>query len=109
MIIDINKMEYERMDNFKGGEKYINGKMYFDGVNRVLVATIIPGASIGLHKHETNSEVIFIEEGSPLVIFEGKEERMEKGNVHYCKKGFTHTLINDTDKDVKIRAVIFEQ
>lgn len=109
MKIDINNMNYEKLEHFKGGEKYINAKMFFDGKCRVLVAEVESGASIGKHTHETNGEVIFILEGAPKVICDGEEERYEAGSVHYCPKGSTHTLINDTNGIVKIRAVIFEQ
>ena len=109
MRFEFNKQNYERVDNFKGGEKYIDAKMFFDGKVRILIGRLIPGATIGKHLHETNGEVIFIRKGTPLVIVDGKEERLEAGNVHYCPKGSTHTLINDTDCDIEIEAVIFEQ
>lgn len=106
MKLEFSKMKKERMDNFKGGNLYIMANIYFDGVNKVLVADLPPKASIGEHKHEVDSELIFIERGTPLAICDGKEERLKAGDVHYCKKGSTHTLINDTDKLVKIKAII---
>lgn len=109
MKLEFKNKEYERIDNFKGGEGHIMAKMFFDGKNRVLIAKVEPGSSIGVHTHDVNAEMIFIEKGEPLFIIDGREERLEAGNVHYCPKGSTHTMINDTDEVIEIKAVIFEQ
>ena len=65
-----------------------------------------PGASIGLHRHEGSSEIIFIQEGKGKVLFEGKDEHVEKGDVHYCPEGCRHSLINDSDDDLIYFAVV---
>ena len=43
-----------------------------------------------------------------MVIYDGKEERVEAGLCHYCPQGHTHTLINDSDADLTFHAVIPE-
>ena len=55
MIIDLKGMETTVLPNFKGGEKECKAKMYFDGTTRIMHGTLEQGASIGFHKHETNS------------------------------------------------------
>ena len=55
MIIDLKGMETTVLPNFKGGEKEYKAKMYFDGTTRIMHGTLEAGASIGYHKHETNS------------------------------------------------------
>ena len=55
MIIDLKGMETTVLPNFKGGEKEYKAKMYFDGTTRIMHGTLEQGASIGYHKHETNS------------------------------------------------------
>ena len=69
----------------------------------------IPGASIGLHTHETSSEVIYILEGEGKVLYDGAYEAVSAGSCHYCPKGHTHSLINDSEKDLYFLAVIPEQ
>lgn len=109
MILDFNEMEYEVIPNFKGGEKETAAKMNFDGMNRIMKGKLIPGASIGLHTHESNSEIVYILEGKGKVIYDDGEERLVAGMCHYCPKGHTHSLINDSDSDLLFFAVVPEQ
>lgn len=109
MIIDFNNERFEAFDNFKGGEKTLFSKMYFDGLNRIMHAYLESGASIGMHTHETNSEIIYILDGTGKVIYDGEEYRLESGMCHYCPKGHTHSLINDSDDKLEFFAVVPEQ
>ena len=60
MNFNYNEQEYEEFPNFKGGEKSLYAKMFHDEKNRIIYGKLIPGASIGVHTHETNSEIIYI-------------------------------------------------
>ena len=79
-----------------------------DENNKIIGGRLEPGASIGEHTHETNSEIIFFTSGKGKVIYDGKEERVEAGLCHYCPQGHTHTLINDSNADLTFYAVIPE-
>ena len=68
-----------------------------------------PGASIGLHTHETSSEIIYLLEGRGKVLLADGEERVAAGQCHYCPKGHTHSLVNDSDADLVFFAVVPEQ
>jgi len=109
MIIDYNKAEFQVLPNFKGGLKEMTANMYFDGKCRILRAKLVPGASIGLHTHETNSEIMFITKGSGKAILDGVEERVSANMMHYCPKGSAHTLINDGTDDLEFFAAVPEQ
>ncbi len=109
MIIDFKNTEPTVMPNFKGGEKSLAAKMHFDGVNRILHGVLESGATIGLHTHETNSEIIYILKGNGKVLYDGEYETVEAGMCHYCPKGHTHSLINDSDSDLEFFAVVPEQ
>lgn len=109
MIIHYDDNELERLDHFKGGEKYIMAKMSFDGLNRILYAKLPVGGSIGEHVHETNSEIVYVLEGTGKFIYDGVEERISAGECHYCPKGHKHTFINDSDDVTTIFAVVPEQ
>lgn len=50
--------------NFKGGEKSFASRAYSDGKNKMMKGRLVPGASIGLHRHEGNCEMIYVLEGS---------------------------------------------
>lgn len=109
MIIDFRSMEEKVLPGFKGGEKEYHARMYSDEQNRIMHGTLIPGASIGLHTHEDGSEIIYILEGEGKAVYDGAEERVYPGCCHYCPKGHSHTLINDTDKDLIFFAVVAAQ
>lgn len=109
MKIDFNSIEEVSLPNFKGGEKSMEARMFFDGKNRIMRSRLTPGASIGMHTHDTSSEIIYILEGNAVNICDGVEEQLSAGDCHYCEKGHTHTLINKSDKDVLFFAVVPEQ
>ena len=86
MILDINKIEEKALANFKGGEKALNARMHVDENNKIIFGRLEPGASIGEHTHETNSEIIFFTSGKGKVIYDGKEESNRNFvSWHACK------------------------
>ena len=88
MIFEYDENNLDKFENFKGGEKYIEAKMYFDGLNRFMIGHIPCGGSVGEHVHETE---------------------LHKGSVHYCPKGHKHTMVNDHEEDLVYFAVVPEQ
>ena len=68
-----------------------------------------PGASIGLHTHQGNSEIIYILSGAGKVLCDGAYEPLSAGSCHYCPKGHAHSLINDSDGELAFFAVVPEQ
>lgn len=110
MIIKPKELEYAHLENFKGGEKHLEAKMYFDGINRILTqARLIPGASIGMHTHDDSCEVIFILKGCGIIIEDGTRKTVQAGDCLYCPKGGTHSLLNDSDADLVFCAVVPKQ
>ncbi len=110
MLFEYDKIPETIIPNFKGGEKEAIAKMYSDGLNRIMLGRLKPGASIGLHTHETNSEIVYIISGRGIVIIDGETEELYPGICHYCPKGHTHTMINNReDEDLVIFAVVPEQ
>lgn len=108
MILNFNNIEETVLPQFKGGEKDTLFRMYTDSDNKILQGKLVPGASIGLHKHETSSEAIFILQGTGKVLFNGEYELVEPGVCHYCPKGQEHSLINDGEEDLIFFAVVPE-
>lgn len=109
MKIDFSQIEEAVFPAFKGGEKEMHARMYFDGTNRIMKARLEPGASIGMHTHDAGSEIIFITSGKGCVIFDGQRIALQEGDVHYCPKGHTHSLINDSDATLAFSAVVPQQ
>lgn len=110
MIIKPNDIETSILENFKGGDKHLEAKMFYDGTNRILTrAKLIPGASIGMHTHDDSCEVIFILEGCGSILEEGMKKAVQAGDCLYCTKGGSHSLVNDSDADLVFCAVVPKQ
>ena len=110
MVIRQADIEISHLENFKGGEKHLEAKMFFDGTNRILTnARLIPGASIGMHTHEDSCEVIFILEGRGSLLEDGTKKEVQAGDCLYCPKGGSHSLVNDSGSDLVFCAVVPQQ
>ncbi len=108
-MIDFNAMEETVLHEFKGGEGDTVARMHVDELNRIMKSRLAPGCSIGLHTHETSSEIIFILSGTGTALLDGKEEILPPGSCHYCKKGQSHTLMNKGGEELHFYAVVPEQ
>ncbi|MBR2064297.1 MAG: cupin domain-containing protein [Bacteroidales bacterium] len=110
MIIKPNDIETSILENFKGGDKHLEAKMFYDGTNRILTrAKLIQGASIGMHTHDDSCEVIFILEGCGSIVEEGIRKAVQAGDCLYCPKGGSHSLVNDSEADLIFCAVVPKQ
>lgn len=109
MIIDFNSMEETVMPNFLGGEGALRAKMFSDERNRILHGVLEPGCSIGYHAHETSSEIIYVLSGTGVVKVEDGEEPVKAGECHYCPKGHSHSLINNSEGPLEFFAVVPQQ
>lgn len=106
MIIDFEKIAEQQLPNFKGGEKSYNKRGFEDELNRIMLGRLEPGASIGMHTHESDSEVIFIKSGKATVCCDGETELLQAGQCHYCPMGHEHSMTNDSDEDLVFYAVV---
>lgn len=109
MLIDFATMEETVIPRFKGGEKEIAARMYVDQRNKIMRGVLVPGASIGMHTHDTGSEIIYILSGTGRVLCDDGVETVAAGQCHYCPKGHAHSLINDGPEDLRFFAVVPEQ
>ena len=109
MKIDFTQIDENVIANFKGGEKETFVKLFCDDSNRILKGRLEPGASIGMHTHETSSETILITAGHGCVIDDGIRIPLSTGDVHYCPKGHSHSLVNDSNGNMEFFAVVPQQ
>ncbi len=109
MLNDYEQMEWTANPEFKGGKGIFYNKVFTDGVNKMMQGKLLPGSSIGYHKHEGNCEMIFILEGKGRVIFDDKEATVLPGTCHYCPEGHSHSLINNGKEDLIFYAVVPKQ
>ena len=109
MLIDFNAIPETVIPKMRGGEKEVRAHMYVDNLGKIMKGKLIPGATIGMHTHETSREVIYILSGVGKVLCEGVYEPLAPGACHYCPKGTAHSLINDSDGDLEFLAIVPEQ
>ena len=96
MVIDFNNIELSIQPHFKGGEGDNKSRIFFDGVNRIASGCLEPGCTIGYHSHDTSCEMIYILSGKARCLYDDGEEFLSPGQCHYCPKGHSHSLINDS-------------
>lgn len=99
MTIDFSKIEEVANPRFKGGEGDTMFRTFNDGQNKIMRGRLDVGCSIGYHRHESNSEIIFILGGEALCLYDDGEERLVPGQCHYCPVGHSHALINASDRE----------
>lgn len=58
MKLDFASIPEQTIPRFKGGEKEIRARMFWDGSTRIMRARLEPGATIGLHRHADNREIL---------------------------------------------------
>lgn len=108
MLIDFEKMEAKVVPHMRGGEKEAVLRSYQDGLCKIIRGRLIPGGTVGLHTHVTDSETIYILSGRGKVLYDRGYEPLSAGSCHYCPRGHEHSLINDSDEDLIFFAVIPE-
>ena len=94
MVIDFSNIELSVMPHFKGGEGDTKSRIFFDGMNKIMLGCLDPGCTIGYHIHDTSSEMIYILGGQARCLYDDGEELLSPGQCHYCPKGHSHSLIN---------------
>ncbi len=109
MRIQFDEVGEKELPAFYGGEDALRARMFVDANNKILRGRLVPGASIGLHKHETSSEIILILSGEGTAVCDGVEEKLVAGDCHYCPKGSTHTLRNEKQENLIFFAVVPNQ
>ena len=108
MIIDYQQIEEEKVLNFKGGNGELDTRNFVDEKNKIMMSRLNPGANIGYHMHEMNSEIIFILSGEGHFEYDDTVEKVKAGDVHYCPMGHSHAFYNDGDGDLAYFAIVSE-
>jgi len=108
MIIDYTKITAQTELGFKGGNGELVTRNFVDGQNKIMMSHLKPGANIGYHAHEQNSEIIYILSGEGHFEYDGEIERVKAGDVHYCPMGHSHAFYNDGDADLSYFAIVGE-
>ena len=106
MIIDFNNIDFLRREKLFGGEGFFDAKIFNDGQNKMLFGKLEPGCSIGFHKHETGSEMLYIISGKGYADCDEEKDELCPGVCHYCPKGHSHSTVNTGNEDLVFFAVV---
>lgn len=106
MIIDFDTIPETDNEHFKGGEGHFITRPFTDMPGKVMKVRLTPHSSVGMHRHETNYEIVYIISGSGKAVTETGEEILSAGTVHYCPKGAAHSLINTGSSDLVMLCVL---
>lgn len=109
MIIDFKAMEETPLHHFKGGEGDTMARLFTNDLGKIMLGRLEPGCTIGFHKHETSSEIIYILSGTADFLYDDGTEEVSAGGCHYCPKGHSHSMRNHSGEDLVFFAVVPEQ
>ena len=109
MLIDFNTMKKITVPGMNNGTGSMTAKMYVDEQGKIIPCTIHPGGSIGLHQHKTSDDINYILSGTGKSICDGKEELLNAGCCHICKKGSEHSIINTGEDDLVLLTIVVER
>lgn len=72
--------------------------------------TLLPGASIGMHKHEINEDAYIIVSGEGMFVdSDGTKTNVKAGDVTIARKGQSHALYNTGKEPLIFLDVIAQQ
>ena len=72
--------------------------------------TLKPGASIGMHKHESNEDAYIILSGEGVFVDnDGKEYKVKAGDSTIARKGQAHALINTGKEPLLFLDIVAER
>ena len=111
MIINRSEMKTESKEKMRDGNGIITitHLVNSEGEKNVhLIAEVIlpPGASIGEHRHDAETEYYLILSGNGLVNDNGKEMEVKAGDTIITGGGASHSIANNGDVPLVFTAVI---
>ncbi len=112
MVITSQEKGFEMRSNMKGGDGSIQMEAFAKTSSlpthyRIFSEmTIRPGCSIGRHTHEGESEIYYVLEGEAVLDDNGKDVNIKTGDAGICFDGEFHGVKNNSDKIVRILAII---
>ena len=106
MIVDFEKIEEKEICYCHGGELSVFVKDILSGKSKVSLIRIPPGASIGSHCHFDNTEYDYAISGEGTAVINEITEFIEPGDIHICKQGSMHSILNTSEEDFIFLSII---
>ena len=111
MVIYSKEMKKQERENMRGGNGTIIVTHHADKENmkhcRLFCEMLIPaGGSVGEHDHVNETEYYFIKEGIGIVVDDGVEKKIGRGDMIITGGGASHSIRNMGTTPLVITAVI---
>lgn len=106
MLINFNDISEITIPNLNDGIGAVTAQMFSEPNVKIMFSKLPAGASIGLHEHNSGSDINYILSGTGKAICDEKEEQLVAGVCHYCPKGSSHSIINTGDEDLVLFTVV---
>ena len=112
MIRKGNNMESEIRAEMRGGKGSVTIRHFFKKEEIKAKCrlcsrlTLPPGASIGMHKHETEDELFIIESGKGIIDTGREKIKVDAGDAVLTGNGEEHALINNGSEPLEVTAII---
>jgi mannose-6-phosphate isomerase-like protein (cupin superfamily) len=111
MVIQRGEMKSEKKEKMRDGEGTVTFNYLVDcekekNVRMLAELTLPPGASIGYHRHDSETEYYFIISGSGSVNDNGTERAVKVGDSVITGNGASHSIKNTGVVPLVFHAVI---
>ena len=83
VMINFENIPLTVTPEFKGGKGEFSAHMFSDELNKIFKGILSPSSSIGMHTHDTSSEIIFVLSGIGKVYTGDKVITLNPGDCHY--------------------------
>ncbi len=108
-----NDLTIEVREEMRGGKLHAEitklSKELPEKVRLFATIRLIPGASIGYHVHENETEMFYFAEGTGIVKDDETEKAVSAGDSMLTFPGHGHAVENNGDKDLVLVAVIVKE
>ncbi|MDR2143191.1 MAG: cupin domain-containing protein [Treponema sp.] len=111
MVVKRNEMKTEVKEKMRGGEGTVT-LVHFTGceneknIRLLAEITLPPGASIGKHQHDGETEYFLIVSGSGVVDDDGVEKQVSAGDSIITSGGASHSIRNTGNVPLVLNAAI---
>lgn len=111
MVINRNAMKKENKEKMRGGEGIAALTHLVDcekekNIRMLAELTLPPGASIGTHSHDSETEYFIILSGSGVVNDNGTDIPVKPGDAMITGNGASHSIANTGSVPLVFHAVI---
>ncbi|MDO4199069.1 MAG: cupin domain-containing protein [Erysipelotrichaceae bacterium] len=115
MIIRKDECRNETREHMRGGAGEVCIRHFTDrdglyGKGRMFSHILLkPGCEVGKHDHHNEEEIFVFIKGSAVYDDNGTEYNVHEGDIAFCKDGEYHRVINNTDEDCEMIALILDK